>query len=229
MKFSEKAYVNRTAIIGHTIIDTILVAAYALELFKGSRTLGYFSFFALLCIVPVVVEWILYKKNPDNAIVQHLMCVLYGILYLFVIFTTNSLLPFTYAFPMFMVIVLYRDVRSCLLVGAGAFIGNIVYVIYYARTVGYMSAVIPDVEIRVMCVLLTVIFMCMVTKAVQKVNEEKMKLIQAQTDSAEKKAENILCTSNRKHGYSGGYSGSAGAHGTDSGAYFQGEADGLAD
>ena len=196
MKFSEKAYVNRTAIIGHTIIDTILVAAYALELFKGSRTLGYFSFFALLCIVPVAVEWILYKKNPDTTIVQHLMCVLYGLLYLFVIFTTNSLLPFTYAFPMFMVIVLYRDVRSCLLVGAGAFIGNIVYVIYYARTVGYLSEEIPDVEIRVMCVLLTVIFMCMVTKAVQKVNEEKLKLIQAQTDSAEKKAENILRTSN---------------------------------
>ena len=41
MKFSEKAYVNRTAIMGHTIIDTILLIAYALELFKGSRTLGY--------------------------------------------------------------------------------------------------------------------------------------------------------------------------------------------
>lgn len=196
MKFSEKAYVNRTAIIGHTIIDSILLFAYALEVFKGSRTLGYFSVFALLCVVPVAVEWFLYKKNPENDIVKHLMCVLYGILYLFVIFTTTSVLPFTYAFPMFIVIVLYRDVRSCALVGVGAFLGNVAYVIYHARAVGYASEEIPDVEIRVLCMLLTVVYMCMVTKAVQKVNEEKLKLIQSQTDAAKEMTENILHTSN---------------------------------
>lgn len=196
MKFSEKAYINRTAIIGHTIIDSILVVAYSLELFKGSRTLGYFLLFALLCIVPVALEWLLYKKNPENTVVQHLMCVLYGILYLFVIFTTTSLLPFTYAFPMFMVIILYMDVRSCLLVGVGASLGNIIYVVYHAVTVGYASDEIPDVEIRVLCTLLTVCYMCMVTKAVQKVNVEKLKLIQTQTEAAKKKTENILHTSN---------------------------------
>lgn len=196
MKFSEKAYVNRTAIIGHTIIDTILLFAYALELFKGSRTLGYFSVFALLCIVPVALEWLFYKRNPENGTVQHLMCVLYGILYLFVIFTTTSILPYTYAFPMFIVIILYRDVRSCVLVGAGAFLGNVAYVIYHASTVGFAPEEIPDVEIRVLCMLLTVAYMCMVTKAVQKVNEEKLKLIRAQTDAANEKAETIMHTSN---------------------------------
>ena len=195
MKFSEKAYVNRTAIIGHTIIDTILVIAYSLEFFKGSRTLGYFSFFALLCIAPVVLEWFLYSKNPENPILRHVMCTLYGILYLFVIFTTTSLLPFTYAFPMFMVITLYGDIIPCFLVGIGAFLGNTAYVIYHAYTVGYAAEEIPDVEIRLICTLLTAVYMCMVTKAVQRVNAEKLKLIQAQTDAAQKKTENILHTS----------------------------------
>lgn len=196
MNFSEKAYVNRTAIIGHTIIDAILFVAYSLELFKGSRTLGYFSIFTLMCIVPVALEWIFYKKNPENSVVQHLMCVLYGILYLFVIFTTTSLLPYTYAFPMFMVIVLYMDVRSCAIVGMGAFAGNVAYVIYHALTVGYESKEIPDVEIKVMSTLVTAIFMCMVTRAVKKVNEEKMKLIQRQTDVAKETADNLRHTSN---------------------------------
>jgi len=145
MNFSEKAYVNRMAIMGHTIIDSVLLFAYALEVFKGSRTLGYFSFFALLCVVPVVLEWLFYKKNPETTMAKHLMCLLYGALYLFVIFTTTSLLPYTYVFPMFMVIILYEDIRACILVGAGAFLGNIVYVVYRARTVGFAPEEIPDV------------------------------------------------------------------------------------
>ena len=59
--FSEKGFVNRVALIGHTIIDTVLFLAYALEVFKGSRTLGYFAIFSLLCVAPIVVEHILYK------------------------------------------------------------------------------------------------------------------------------------------------------------------------
>lgn len=195
MKFSEKAYVNRTAIIGHTIIDTILLVAYSIELFKGSRTLGYFLLFAVLCIVPVALEWLLYRRNPETDAAKHLICVMYGILYTFVIFTTNSILPYTYVFPMFIVIVLYMDVRICAITGSAAVLVNVVFVVYHAVTAGYASEEIPDVEIKVMSVLLTVIFMCMVTKAVRKVNEEKMKLIREQADAAREMTENILHTS----------------------------------
>lgn len=196
MNFSERAYINRTAIIGHTVIDTVLVLAYALELFKGARTVGYFAVFALLCIVPVVLEWVLYKKNPESKAIEHFMSVFYGILYLFVMFTTTSLLPFTYAFPMFMVLILYMDVRTCVIIGCSAFLGNIGYVIYYAYTVGFTAKEIADVEIRIACILLTSCFMCLVAMAVKKVNGEKLKLIQSQTDSAKELTENILNTSN---------------------------------
>lgn len=195
MKFSERAYVNKTAIIGHTIVDTVLVLAYALELIKGSRTVGYYAVFAIMCIVPVAVEWILYKKNPENTLVQHLMGILYGVLYVFVIFTTNSILPFTYAFPMFMVIILYRDVRASVLIGVGAVLGNVAYVIYHAFTVGYSPAEMPDVEIRMAAIILTSGFMVFTAGAVKKVNLEKLKLIQNQSDSAKEMMQRVLQTS----------------------------------
>lgn len=195
MKFSEKAYINRVAITGHTIIDTVLVLAYALEVFKGSRTPGYFTIFALLCIVPVVAEIIIFRKNKESDAIKHIISTGYGILYLFAIFTTNSLLTCTYAFPMFMVIILYMDVRCCALIFAGALSGNIIYVIYHMLTVGYAPAEIPDVEIRIACMLLTGIFMVMSSKAVKKVNEEKLRQIQEQTDAAEAMTDNILKTS----------------------------------
>ncbi|MGN0168473.1 MAG: methyl-accepting chemotaxis protein [Acetatifactor sp.] len=195
MKFSEKLYVNKVAITGHTIIDTVLVLAYALEVVKGSRTLGYYAIFALLCVAPVVAEIVIYRKDSESSLIQHIISISYGILYLFAIFTTTSLLTCTYAFPMFMVIILYMDVRCCALIFAGAFGGNVVYVIYHFLTVGYASTEIPDVEIRVACMLLTGIFMIMTSKAVKKVNEEKLKQIQEQTSAAEALTENILKTS----------------------------------
>ncbi len=194
-KFSEKGFVNRIALLGHTIIDTVLFLAYAVEVFKGSRTLGYFVVFSLLCVVPVVAEQILYRRNHEEELIKHIMGISYGILYLFVIFTTTSALACTYAFPMFMVIILYMDVRYCVLISAGAVFGNIVFVIIHALTVGYTSAEIPDVEIRVAATLLTSAFMIMATSAVKRVNAEKLKRIQEQTDEANKLADSVLSTS----------------------------------
>lgn len=195
MNFSEKKYVNRTAILGHTIIDTVLFLAYLLEVFKGSRTIGYFAVFSAMTVVPVVVEWLIFARNPESGAIKHIIGNTYGFLYLFVIFTTTSTLPFTYAFPMFSVIILYMDVRFNILIAIFAFFGNVVYVAYHAMTVGYQAAEIPDVEIRIAATLLTSVFMILATAAVTRVNRHKMEQIQAKTDETEKLVENVLSVS----------------------------------
>ncbi len=195
MNFSERKYVNKTAIVGHTIIDSVLFLAYLLEVFKGSRTIGYFAIFAVLTAAPVVAEWMIYGRNPENGAIKHLIGISYGTLYLFVIFTTTSLLPFTYAFPMFIVIILYMDTRFNILIGAFASGGNIAYVVYHALTSGYTPAEIPDVEIRVAATILTSIFMIFTTVAVTKVNNMKLKQIQVQTNETNRLMDNILATS----------------------------------
>lgn len=196
-RFSEKGFVNYNAMMGHTIIDIVLFLAYAVELFKGSRTLGYFVIFALLCLVPVAAEQIVYRRNPEHGLIKHIIGISYAVLYLFALFTTNSLMTFTYVFPMFMVIILYMDVRFCVLEGIGAAVGNVIYVIYYMTTVGYAADEIPDVEIRIAATLLTSFFMIMSTKAVKRVNAEKMKVIQEQTEESGKQAENVLNASGK--------------------------------
>ncbi len=195
MNFSEKKYVNSTALKGHTIIDSVLFTAYLLEVLKGSRTIGYFTVFALLTVAPVVVEWAIYAKNPESSAIKHFIGITYGILYFFVIFTTTSVLPFTYAFPMFIIIILYMDPRFNILIGVFASCGNVAYVVYHSMTVGYEKAEIPDVEIRLAATILTTIFIIFTTLAVTKVNNMKLKQIQAQTDEAGRLMNNILTTS----------------------------------
>lgn len=195
MNFSEKKYVNKTALKGHTIIDSILFLAYLLEVMKGSRTPGYFAVFAVMTVAPVVAEWLIYVRNPESGAIKHIIGITYGILYLFVIFTTTSVLPFTYAFPMFTVIILYMDPRFNILIGAFASAGNLVYVVYYAMTVGYAQTEIPDVEIRIAATVLTTAFMIFTTLAVTKVNNMKLKQIQDQTEETSRLMNNILTTS----------------------------------
>lgn len=195
MNFSEKKYINRTAMIGHTIIDAVLFFAYLLEVFKGSRTIGYFAVFTVMTVMPVIAEWIIFHKNPESGVIKHIIGITYGILYLFVIFTTNSLTPFTYAFPMFIVIILYMDVRFNILVSILAFLGNVIYIVYHALAVGYASAEVPDIEIRIASVFLTSIFMIITTAAVTRVNDYKLKQIQDKTNETNELMKNVLISS----------------------------------
>lgn len=194
-KFSEKKYVNRMALLGHTIMGAILFLAYGVELYKGSRTIGYFALFSLMCLVPIIVEHILYRRNPEDGKIQHIMGICYGIFYIFAIFTTNSLLTCLYAFPMYMLIILYMDVRFCILISCGAFLGNVACIIKDAVTVGYAAEEIPDVEIRIAAVLMTSVYMVVATAGVKKVNQVKMKDIQQQTEAANALADNVLSAS----------------------------------
>lgn len=80
MNFSEKKYVNKTAILGHTIIDTVLFLAYLMEVFKGSRTIGYFAVFAAMAVAPVAAEWLIFGRNPESGAIKHIIAITYGIL-----------------------------------------------------------------------------------------------------------------------------------------------------
>lgn len=193
--FSEKAYINHMTLMGHTIIATVLFLAYTLELIKGSRTISYYAVYVLLAAAPVVTEHILYRKNPETPYIKHIIGIGYSVLYTFTIFTTHSVTPFVYAFPMFMVIILYMDVRFGTLACTAALICNLIYIAWHALTIGYSASELPDIEIRVASVLLTGIFMILSTIAVKKVNNEKMKIVEQQARENAALLKHVLETS----------------------------------
>ena len=192
MKLSEKAYINRAAIMCHTIIDIVLALAYMLELFKGNRTVGYICVFTALCIVPVIVEWLLFKKNPESNAIMHVIGVFYGILYVFAIFTANSVTNFVYAVPMFVVLLLYSNVRFSALYCGLLSLFNILDIVYVALTVGYASDQIPDVEIRAISILLIAIY-CVITSAcLNKLNKNKLANLNVEKDKSTQMLNNTL-------------------------------------
>ena len=59
---NEKAYVNRQALIGHAIMNAVILIAYIVEFIKGSRDWDYTLIMAFLTIVSILGEYWLYHK-----------------------------------------------------------------------------------------------------------------------------------------------------------------------
>lgn len=192
---SEKQYVNKAAITCHIVICAILFIAYLIEVMKGSRTIGYFTVFALLDVIPAIWEVAEYHRNKESNLVRHIMGFGYSILYIFAILTTNSITTFVYAIPMYVVITMFFDLKYCIEIVTGGFIANIVSVVYTAMSVGYTKEQIPDVEIRLAVMLLVGIFVVIVTEAVQKVNQVKLDEIHEEKDKTALLLKKITSTS----------------------------------
>lgn len=201
MKITEKSYVNRFAILCHVITAVVLFAAYTIEFFNGSRTLSYYAIFSGACLAPVIAEVIIYKVNKESGLVKHIMSICYGGLYVFAVLTSTSSMAYTYAFPMYMAIILYMDIRCCALIATGGLAANVIYVVRYAMNTGYSAAELPDVKIRIAAMVLTGVFMILTCAAVRKVNKFKLEQIQEQSDETSKMSVKVLAATDKMTEY----------------------------
>lgn len=190
MNFTEKSYTNQVASFCYTLINLMLAIAYVVEFLKGARSITYILTVAAFTIIPSIVVWVLYKRNGESKAIQHVMGICYSIFYLFIIFTTNSQLAFTYAFPMFMVITLYCDTIYSLEIAAGALIGNIAVIIYYKNLGVTMSS--ADLTIRLAAVLFVGGFMVLTSVAMKKISKYRMLEINEQKEKSESLLQNIM-------------------------------------
>ena len=192
MNISETARVNKVVWLAHCIIDGLITAAYLLEVVKGSRTLFYFAGIALLTIVPPVIEFLMYKNNPESLPLRKVIAYSYALLYAVAVFTTNSKLPFTYILPMLVVITLYSDIGYCTKIGVGAILINIVDVAYRAIRVGYTAEEIPDLEIRMLVLLILVIFLVWTTRVSSQINGEKRQKLEEGKEKIERLLDKVM-------------------------------------
>ena len=162
---SEVAIANKNAILAHTILCSIISAAYVLEIVKGTRTAGYVLLVVALAMVPVVIDWVLYSGNRDSEVIKHVVGFGFGIMYTYVILTTDNQLVFTYVIPMMVVVSLFNDRKYISLVGIGAVIVNVISVIVKANTSGITKEETAAIEIQILVLIVIVSYFIMVSNA----------------------------------------------------------------
>lgn len=185
---SEKAMVNKTALVLATILEVILCVAYILELVKGSKTLPIFLLLALTDLVPMIICWVLYKMDNESALIRHVMAVGYGIFYACALFTTTERLVFVYAIPMFLIVMMYSDYKYAISIGTICSILATAHAIWFSSQLAWSKEAIAATEIEVLVVIVVAAFSIVTSKTLIKLNEEKMDTI----DSASKKTAEML-------------------------------------
>ena len=122
---SEMARCNKVGMVCHTIVSAAIGIAYLAEFAKGSRTLLYVLFTIVIGIASPVAEWIVYKKDKNSTHIKHFIGYGFAIFYIFIMFTTNNKLAFTYVIPMLIAITVYNDYKYSIFFKNNPFAGTV--------------------------------------------------------------------------------------------------------
>lgn len=191
---------NRAALACHTVIVVVLELAYLLEVVKGSRTVVYYLVFSLVAILPVVIAFILYRREPANLRLRHVIGVTYCLFYLFVVFTTVNMIAFTYIIPIYLVLVLYSDVRLCAWVSGAGLAINVAFLAWQGVTGGIRAEDMATYEIRVALLVLVAVFLCLSTKTLEKINASRLRELDREKEHVSELLDKVMRISGQMSG-----------------------------
>lgn len=188
---------NKTAMIAYGVMTGILLLAYLLEVVKGSRTIGYYTIFCLLALIPYALCLFLYKRDNEKSYVQYLMAGGFCAFYYFIIFTTVSPIAYVYAMMLAVILLCYNHIKLILYYMLAVLLGNITQVASLALQGQIQSEDLADIEIRIISIILFAVFSYVATLVVNKNNEAKMMLIAEEKEHTESLMQQIMEVSER--------------------------------
>lgn len=113
MEYNKKAFArsaNKKAMIMWLILCAVLSGAYAVEIVKGLRTIGYYMVFLAICWIPFFLGLSVLKiKGMEAKIYKEIVAVGYSVFFLFVMMTTSTVLAVVYVFPLAGMLILYKN------------------------------------------------------------------------------------------------------------------------
>ena len=175
---SEKAYINKKVIMGYGIVVAVLFAAYIMELVKGNRTAGYIAIFSALLLIPFVACLIVYKFKPESNKIRYSFIIGYGVLYAFVMFTSTSMLNFTYILPVIVIFSMCQNRVLSIIIGIVATAINAGYVVMTIISHEFEKSEIVDFEIEIAVIVQVSGLSALVCHVLEKVGNNRLSAIE---------------------------------------------------
>lgn len=197
---SIKAQANQVMMICHLILNGVLFIAYVGEYLKGAKTLGFTLMFSAITIIPAVIDVILYRNDPDNNIMKHFIPISFAVLNTVAMFTSESKLTFTYAICILVCMMLYLDPPYFARTAILTVLVNGIDVVYKFMTGALTAADSADVEIRIALLIVLCIFIYIITKKINDMNNEKQAAILGEKEKTEAMLKEIIDLSNEMTG-----------------------------
>lgn len=186
---------NKVMMTCHIILNMVLFVAYVVEFLKGSKSLGFTLLFSALTLIPSGIDLLLYRMNSENRIMKHFIPISFALLNTIAMFTSDSKLTFTYAIVIMITMMLYLDPKYGLLTGILTVVVNAADTAYKFMTGVNTMDDMADVEIRIALLIVITIFIYIITKKINDMNNEKQELITAEKEKTEEMLGEILALS----------------------------------
>ncbi len=171
---------NKLVSICVSIECLIIVFAYIAEYLKGARTLAYASGIAGAFALLTALIWITFLRKKDSELIKHLVGVGFPLLYIFVLFTTENLLTFTYAIPVIIIVSAYADAKYSMMESIGVIVVNIIQIIYFLNIGVYNDSNTATLEIHLIIILLITIYQALSVRRVEQNNRTREDRISAE-------------------------------------------------
>ncbi len=192
---SENARRNGVAIGCYLTTIAVITVAYLLEVFKHSRSIGYFMVVLLTLWIPGVLVILLNKANKDDKRVGYVILIGYAIPWAFMLFTASNNLVFTYALVLMIALNAYADKKFALISAVIFNAVNVASIVFTAITVGIAKENMATVEIQILLMLLCALFNVFIAGSGAAINDEKMGQIEEEKNHVSSLLERVMSAS----------------------------------
>lgn len=172
--FVEMKEQNILAIKCYTAICVILELAYAVELLKGSRSIGYYALFSVILLLPLILCIVSYAKNKESNMVKYIFATGYSLLYAFVMFTGSTTLTFTYIILLIVLLVIFFDSKLSIAVNCFAVGVNLLSVAVTFMKGDMTPEAIVNAEIQIAVIIMLSLFAIFTARLIVRMNEYKL-------------------------------------------------------
>lgn len=166
---------NRLLAILYASICVTLLAAYSMEVMKGSRSFSYLILFFIILIIPAIFNAVVQIKEPETNKTKYILSAGYVIMYAFALATSDKIMVFTYILPLILVLILTHDRKLLIEVNVTVLLVNIVRIIYNLTVLDMASdaVYIVNVEIEIALLILFIVFSVLTSKVDVEINALK--------------------------------------------------------
>ncbi len=183
----ERERINGVVLYTYLIIELLIFVAYSVEVLKRNRTWGYTVVLYIFILLPVLFNVLAYFRKKRTKTIKYSVVLGFGIMYIYVMMTTQNQTAFVYALPVIMVITLYNDTKYSAVVGIATELINIVQVAYFYRSVipqDAKSEFIVTAEIQLLIILVMSVYAVWVSYTTRTINGTKISRIDTEKQHA---------------------------------------------
>ena len=165
--------------------NVILALAYVIEVLKGARTIASYVIVALCCVIPMVLCLMVYVGKNSSKAVRYIGGIGFMCLYAYIIFTATTDITFCYVIVMYVILMVYGDMKYSAFLGGYAIVINVLSIAVKASAPGGLTPEqITNAEIILACIVLTTVFGIMAVKKIAAINTANLVKAQEEKEKA---------------------------------------------